>query len=226
VKRRLAKIAERIDAYSLRERVMIFLAAAVATAAVLEVTLLQPRLSEERRLSAELSKRQGDMRELQAQILKLAVSRQADPDREVRLRLKEAQDRLLALDARIAEEQRKFTTPEQMRGMLEEMLARSGKLRLVDLRTLPPATIAGAKPPPVAQGGARPAAREQQVFRHSVELTVSGTYLDLLGYLGELERLPTQMYWGALNLKVERHPAVTLKLTVYTLSIDKSWIRV
>jgi MSHA biogenesis protein MshJ len=225
VKRWLARAAERIDAYSLRERVLMFLAVSVVMVAMLDVALLQPRLNDEKHLSAELAKRQNEMRELNVQVQKLALSRQADPDREVRRRLSDTQGALSKLDQRIADEQRKFTTPEQMRGMLEEMLARGGRLRLIDLRTLPPVAISAAK----AQDGsaAKPAAAaEQFIFRHGVEVTVSGSYLDLLGYLGDLERLPTQMHWGALDLKVEEHPAVRMKLKVYTLSVDKAWMRV
>lgn len=226
MKRWIARATERIDAYSLRERVLMFLAVSVVMVAMLDLALLQPRLDDEKRLSAELAKRQNELRELNVQVQKLALSRQADPDREVRRRLSDAQGALLALDQRIADEQRKFTTPEQMRGMLEEMLSRGGKLRLLDLRTLPPAAISAAKTQEGPAGKPAAAVAEQYIFRHGVEVTVSGSYLDLLGYLGELERLPTQMHWGALDLKVEEHPAVRMKLKVYTLSVDKAWMRV
>jgi MSHA biogenesis protein MshJ len=59
-----------------------------------------------------------------------------------------------------------------------------------------------------------------------LELTVSGTYLDLLDYLGELEKLPTQLYWSALELDATRYPKHTMKVTVYTLSLDPAWLSV
>ena len=53
---------------------------------------------------------------------------------------------------------------------------------------------------------------------------MSGTYLDLLAYLKDLEKLPSQMYWGKLDLNVAAHPQVTMKLSVYTLSLDLAWL--
>ena len=47
----------------------------------------------------------------------------------------------------------------------------------------------------------------------------------LLGYLSELERLPTQLYWSTLGIEGQ-YPTVTLKVTVYTLSLDRAWLSV
>ena len=67
---------------------------------------------------------------------------------------------------------------------------------------------------------------EAQIYKHGVEITVQGTYLDLLAYLAELERLPWRMYWGNLDLKVDEYPQSTLVLTLYTLSLDKAWLAI
>jgi len=38
--------------------------------------------------------------------------------------------------------------------------------------------------------------------------------------------MPTQLYWSALELDATRYPRSTLKLVVYTLSLDKRWLSV
>jgi MSHA biogenesis protein MshJ len=114
------------------------------------------------------------------------------------------------------------------------MLSRNRRLKLVDMRTLPvaPLEVGADKAAPAARPAeAKPTAppkpaTQGQIYRHGVELTVTGTYLDLLGYLKALEKLPSQMYWGRLDLSVAAHPQVTLKLSVYTLSLDPAWMRV
>jgi len=53
---------------------------------------------------------------------------------------------------------------------------------------------------------------------------VSGSYLDLLAYLKDLEKLPNQLYWGKLDLNAAAYPQVTLKLSVYTLSLNLAWL--
>ncbi len=64
----------------------------------------------------------------------------------------------------------------------------------------------------------------RRVFRHGLELTVAGSYLDLYAYLSALEGLKTQLYWGRAEMSVAEYPVVTLKLTVYTLSFDQAWL--
>ena len=64
----------------------------------------------------------------------------------------------------------------------------------------------------------------RRIFRHGVELTLVGGYLDLHAYLRALEELSTQLYWGKLEMNVTTYPAVSLKLTVYTVSFDKAWL--
>ena len=45
-------------------------------------------------------------------------------------------------------------------------------------------------------------------------------------YLQTLEKLPTQMFWGMAKMDVVKYPQVELTLTLYTLSLDKTWLQV
>jgi hypothetical protein len=47
-----------------------------------------------------------------------------------------------------------------------------------------------------------------------------------LRYLNELEHLPTQLYWSALEMDASHYPTHTMKLVVYTLSLDPAWLSV
>lgn len=237
MKRLWKQYTDRMDAATLRERAMIFAAAVVVIVALMNSLLIEPQVVRQRLLSREIAQRQDGIRALQEQLEKMTSVRRADPDQGDRRRLDEARKRLSEIDAKLVEEQRKFAPPEQIGRILEEMLSRNTRLTLVDMRTLPVATIDGGGEKPAAKPAAekpaadkpvaaRPATAQGQIYRHGVELTVSGTYLDLLAYLKALEKLPSQMYWGKLDLSVSAHPQVTLKLSVYTLSLDPAWMRV
>ena len=155
---------------------------------------------------------------------KLARVRDSDPDRVNRERLAVLKAQLDDAQTRIANEERKFTAPDKMRAVLEELLSKNQRVRLVSLKTLPIASIAESRAD--AQGaGAKPQAAERLIYRHGVELTISGAYLDVLGYLSALERLPTQLYWSGLLME-GRYPTVTMKVTVFTLSLDPAWLSV
>ena len=53
-----------------------------------------------------------------------------------------------------------------------------------------------------------------------------GAYLDLLAYLKEIESLPVRMFWDSVSLSAAAYPAVTMRLVVYTISLEKVWLTV
>lgn len=245
MKKLLQGYADRIDAATLRERILIFAAFALLLIALLNALMIEPELVKQKRLAREVSVRQAQINELQSELQRLALLRQSDPDREQRQRVEELKKRVAAADANLIDAQRRFVPAEKIGTLLEEMLSRNRRLQLVDMRTLPTAVVGGeaeksttpTKPatiPPAAadKPAARPpaaAARPMgQIFRHGVELTVTGSYLDLLEYLKELEKLPDQVYWGSMDLAATLAPKggtrVTLKLSVFTLSLDLAWL--
>jgi len=215
VKRLWNKYAERINAATLRERAMIFAAAALSVIALVNVALIDPVLARAKRLEREIAQRQADRQAIQTQLERVVQARQADPDAQARQRLAELNQRIASLNAEIAAEQRRLTTPERMQEVLEQMLLRKKELRLVDMKTLPLVALNEA-----AEGS------DRRIYRHGVELTVAGGYLDLLAYVRSLEALPSQIYWGSAELNASTYPDVELRVTVYTLSFEKAWMQV
>lgn len=231
MKQRWQWLAERIDNASLRERALIFLTLALLLIALMEAALIGPEASRERRLSQEIAQRQTETRALQDQLQKMAMARSSDPDRDKRGRLEALKAEVAGIESAIAEEQRKFTAPSQMRAVLEGLLDRNHGVRLVEFKTVPAAPISdtrGAAAPDKPAAGkpaAKPAAgAERFVYRHEFELTVSGSYVELHKYLAQLERLPTRLHWGVAELNAAAYPKLTLRVTVHTLSLDKAWL--
>ena len=213
MKVRLKRYAERIDNASLRERVLLFLATALVLVFVVNATLIVPLRDAQRRLSSDIVQNQRELHTIQSAVRRMARARDGDPDARNRERVAVLRAEIAALDGRIAEGQRRFTTPQRMRDVLEEMLEREKRLRLIDLKTLPVTDLATTQGHP-----------GRRVFRHGIELTLAGSYLDLYAYLSALEGLPTQLYWGRAEMSVSQYPVVMLKIMVYTLSFDQAWL--
>jgi MSHA biogenesis protein MshJ len=209
------RYADRIDAATLRERVLIFVTLTLVLVFVADRALLDPLRAKQKRLAAETAEQQKELQTIQAQLQRLALSVQTDPDGPNRVRHGALREQMAKLDARVTQEQRRFTPPERMRAVLEEMLQRNSGLTLVDLHSLPVAPVGGSRPAGTGSGG---------LYRHGIELTVSGSYVELYEYLRQLERLPTQLYWRQAELAVGKYPVVTLKLTAYTVSFDPAWL--
>jgi MSHA biogenesis protein MshJ len=207
------RYAERIDNATLRERVLLFAAAALIVIFVVNATLIQPLRDTQRRLGADIAQKEAELRTIQGGLQRMMQAQRVDPDARNRERIAQLQLEVNSLDASIAQEQRRFTPPQRMRQVLEEMLERGKRLQVLDMKTLPASDLSATQ----GQSGRR-------VFRHGMEITLAGSYLDLYAYLHGLEALPTQLYWGRAEMSVAEYPVATLKLTVYTLSFDQAWL--
>ncbi len=219
------KWSERIDAMALRERGIVFFAAALVLLFLFTALLSDPVTERQRQVARQLTQKQVDTRMLQDQVQKLLAHRTDDPDATRRQRIEALKQRIAETDARLAEKQRELVPPERIPGLLEEMLRRERKLELVDLRSLPPVPLfdASAAAAPSAADETDPAT-SLQVYRHGVEITVRGSYFDLVAYLADLERLPLRMFWRDIDLDASAYPLITMKLGVYTLSLDRTWV--
>lgn len=225
-------LADRVDAMSLRERTLIFLAAALVLVTLLNALLINPLLSRQNALSKEIVQTQLQSRALQTQIQELASKKNVDPDEALRAKLQQMQQELAAMDSSLLDFQTGLVSPQQMPAMLEDLLLRNRALSLVSLKTLPMQNLAAAVDEAAAQADtgpspAKPAVIPQAgVFRHGVEITVQGSYADLLRYLTALEASPYRVFWGKASLKADAYPKATLALTLYTLSLDKAWLTI
>jgi MSHA biogenesis protein MshJ len=215
VKALLRRYSERIDALTLRERVLIFIAVALVLVAFVYLGFLAPLLEKDKRLAREVARRQSELATLQTQLQAMARTSDMRPDEANRAKLEDLKRQLVQLDGQIGEAASRFTSPRHMRDVLQEMLARNPRLQLVDLKTLP-----------VDLFGNSDARGPRPIYRHALELTISGAYLDLYAYLRQLEGLPTRLYWRKADLAAGDYPKVVLKLTVYTLSFDRSWMNI
>lgn len=213
------RYADKIDAASLRERALIFFAVAFVLVALLNTTLISPNLTEQRRISAEIAQMQSESNLFQQQTQAVIRQQRQDPDADNRKKLADLKRQFAENEKLVQDKQNRLVPPGRIADLLEDILVRNRKLELIDLKKLP---VKGMNDDTAAAQGAKASSR--QIYRHGVEITVRGSYLDLLGYVTELEKLPLRMYWARLDLAAGAYPAVTMKLLVYTLSLDKNWL--
>jgi MSHA biogenesis protein MshJ len=64
------------------------------------------------------------------------------------------------------------------------------------------------------------------LYRHGVQLTVEGSFADLMAYVQALEAMPQRVLWGSVGFKVEQYPKAALTLQLYTISRDRVWLEI
>lgn len=213
------KFANKIDGMSLRERALTFAAVSAVVIALTKTMFIDPMLLQQKNLSKQLLLQEGALKEAQVQIEVLQHGGRAEEGSLLQDRLTQVRQQLAESATYLQHKRERLVAPEKMSELLEQMLARNGHLRLLSLHNLPATPVLEKSIQATAQN-------EKQLFKHGVQITVRGNYLDMLQYLTELEQLPAQMFWGEAALKVETHPDAVLTLTLYTLSLDKTWLQI
>lgn len=231
---KLKKWAVTFDALSLRERAMIFLAAAAVLIFLFYFWLLTPLLAQYARLGASMTQTQAMIGTTDQEIALTITAHSIDPDQAARTRLETVLKESSDLTRSLRQMQHGLVAPERMVSLLESLLRQHAQLRLVSLTTLPADTVGQPPPPPVAAaatpGAAVPAAAivppapAAVLHRHGVEVVVQGSYSEMVNYMQALQTMPTQVFWGKARLDAGSYPAATLSLTVYTLSMDDKWM--
>jgi MSHA biogenesis protein MshJ len=237
MKQRLQQLVQRIDALTLRERVIIFAMLAILFIAVLNASLLDRQFARQKQLSNQINAEQAQINQARIEIQQ-AIHTKSDPDAANRERLQALKQQSAQMQTVLLDMQKGLVSPDKMTVLLEDILRRDRKLRLLSLKTLPatslsemPATASSQaqdKPavasPPAAKniGDNQPVAGA--VYKHGVEIAIQGEYLDILEYMAALEAMPWQLFWGKAKLHVDEYPIATLTLTLFTMSLDKKWL--
>jgi MSHA biogenesis protein MshJ len=233
----------RIDALNRRERVMVLAAALVLVGFVGDTFLLAPQRMQRIQVERDVARERTELASIEAQLGELKRKLAADPDEVPKLRLKQLTAELSELNAGFQRIERSLVAPDQMARLLEQVMQRTPGISVVRLQTLAPTslpereadreaergaggTTAAGNGTTGAGGTAAAVATPAQpaLWRHGVELTVRGSYADLLRYLDAVERLPVRVYFGRAVLDASQYPDVDLRLTVFTLGMDRSWL--
>lgn len=233
MKRRWLKFTARVEALQPRERIMAFGAAVVVLVFLANALVFSPLSRKEAALRSTLQQQTITLGGIAADIEGKARAYGDDPNEALRKRLGEVRAETARTSDELRTMQKGLVPPERIAPLLESILRANGRLKLVSLKTLPVTTLAdGATPAPApAPANGTPAAPPPVVkspdllYRHGVELTVRGSYLDMVDYMQALETLPTQLFWGKAQLEADEYPNVRLTLTLYTLSLDPKWMK-
>lgn len=199
----------RIDALTLRERVFLFVSILAAVIALADVVWLSPAQTAHTQLKQRFAKQGLELERLReetkAEALKPSPARLA---REESARIRTETDNI---NQQINQVSASTTQGTPLAQVLEQFLRRHGGLTLVSTTTLAPDTSAGKVP----QAGGLPVG----LSRTGLELTVSGSYPELVSYVRTLEKALPNLRWGKMKLTSDTQPP-QLSLQVYVVGVQ------
>jgi MSHA biogenesis protein MshJ len=208
-----ADLESRFSKLTKRERSVVLLGG-VGAILLLGFSVVDVSLAKYKMLDKQLIQARADTAIAKAQAQALVGQLAKNPDEYARQRIAELSEQIETLDVQMQGVNRGLVPPERMAQILEEMLAHSSHVQLIKLRTLPVSYLIERE-----QSGGGP-----NVYKHGIEMTLQGRYLELLDYLNRLEALPWQMFWAHAHMDANDYPSVRITVTVFTLSLDKHWL--
>jgi MSHA biogenesis protein MshJ len=230
LKVRLKPLADRIDALSLRERGIIFVAILGALYFVAVNLLFTPIRAEQDRLQKQLQSKREQTQLIENQVQIVVTGGVQGADVAKRERLNALQTNLSMIDEALKKVTTGLVPPKEMARLVELVLVKNKGLQVIKVESLPAAPLIEENPAPNpndrargAKAGSTPAAG-LMVYKHGMRIELKGSYMDILRYLHALEDLPWKVFWGQATLQTEEYPASKLTLLIYTLSTQDSWI--
>jgi MSHA biogenesis protein MshJ len=205
---RLQGLAARVDALTLRERVILFVALAVLLVGVADQTVITGSLQQQQAWNAQLVREATELSALRAELARLNTAAvgglpqdgtsAAPLLRELALATVQRNDLLARLRA-IDGDSAHGVGPADLPALLARVLTRHGRVTLVHLSTRP------------AHGG--PAAPPTAVPWQGASLSLTGSYADLQSFVAALELELPGLRWGALQLATDGgSPLLTVQL--------------
>ena len=228
------------DSRVLRERLLILGVAVALTAYLVDALWITPAFKQWTQSRARHTTASAGLERLNDDIARQVAETRA-LEQQLKLEVEQLRTRVQRTDAELHQVGTTLIPAVDMLLVLERMLAQVGGLRLRSMQSLGRTELAAGAMPAAATRAAASVAVAVAVaasspapnadaspvlYRHGFELTLEGSYADLLAYLRALEGMPQHVLWGGVQFKVEQHPRALLTLRLYTLSLDRSWLEI
>jgi len=218
----LRDLMDRYDQLSLRERVIVLVAALLLIALIWDSTFMAPLDKDRKSKLQQIEALRAEVAGLDQSIETLVGQGAAQPQESSHARADALREEIKDIERRMAGVTSGLIAPKEMSHVLEQVLARANRMTLQGLRTLPAEGVIAPGSDPAQPGGASGA----QIYKHGIEIELSGGYLDTLYFLQALEALPWRFLWDSIEYTVEQYPRGHVKLRLYTLGLEEGWIGV
>ncbi len=226
MKARIQQLAERFDALSLRERALVSLAVLVVMYMFWDAVLMSPEHLRQKQWVGEMYQLNERMVTVDTQLQTLTAGLGDSEVHRQRQRIVELREALRRLNRQRAALTVEFIRPQQMAGVLRDMLGANGELTLLKLESL---GVQALFPPPENGDESAVTGKEYAqpgIYKHGMRVSFEGDYFATLHYLQALESMPWRFYWNELDYRVADYPRARVSITIHTLSLEEGWIGV
>ncbi|PSW10228.1 MSHA biogenesis protein MshJ [Photobacterium sanctipauli] len=203
-------LCDKFELLTKREQWLIAISGWIALLFVGYMVIIEPQVNGLAAAKRQLVSVNNNIINSDNQILVIERQLKADPNRELDERIDLLERQNIQLDEQLEGRVASLVTANEMSALMEQVLQRSQRLKLVALSSQPSVQLLSGN--------------DQGYYIHPVRLSLRGRYFDVVAYLRQLEALPVKYYWRSLNYQVDSYPWADIELEVYTLGESKDFI--
>lgn len=219
IEKEYRKLSAKFHQRSLREQLLILICGLVVLILLMYTFLLEPLFTDSRKLQQNTTNAEREISILESQLTPLTEKLHTDPNDPINKRIDDLKREIHNITQQLEAQMHNLVPANKMAGMLENVLAGSKGLKLIELQSIAPIPVLLDKTNEDEEAKA-------ELYRHGVTLIFQGKYFDIQQYLEELESLPWKFYWRKFDYTVDDYPTANVELEIYTLSTNKAFIGV
>ena len=155
---------------------------------------------------------------LQAQYGELAAVAEADPNTLLKRTIARLNAQNTRLDMEIEAMSGKLVQPVDMAVVLGQVMSQQGGVTLLAMQNRAPESLF------FRTGNSDAGALV--IYKHGLDLSLKGSYLDVLNYLAAIEMLGVRFFWERVEYKAQEYPDGEITIQVFTLSTQEQLLDV
>ena len=155
---------------------------------------------------------------LEAQRAELDAVAEADPNALLQRTIARLNAQNTRLDLEIEAMSGKLVLPADMAAVLSRVMSQQGGVTLLGMQNRPPESLF------FRTGNSDAGALV--IYKHGLDLSLKGSYLDVLQYLAEIESLGVRFFWERVEYKAVSYPEGEIAIQVFTLSTQEQLLDV
>lgn len=213
--KRFVDISEKINALSLRERVMVIVTIVALSGFAWWNLYALPVLVKTRQVNQQNKILLAEMQTLDATAT--AIQKRIDDGvhKTRQQKLKLLKQELQKISDLLESTTLALIEPDEMFELMQQLIFSESKLKLTEMKRklVKPAF-------PVDENDTD----QPEIYRHVLQMSFEGNYKNVLKYIQKLEALDWKLIWDQITLKTTEYPVITVDIEISTLSGNKYWV--
>jgi len=212
----LNSLVSKINALTLRERTLIFVSGSVVMVFLWWFFYAAPLQSKMQALQQQTVAMNNDIHSLNDTTQAIQRRLAQGVHQKSQHKLQQLKTELEQVRQSLQQKTHSLIEPDEMFKLMQQMIFAESKLKLTGIRR--------KQVQPLFSGEEESDSTQPEIYRHIMQISFDGRYLDVLKYIKKLEQLDWQLIWDSIELRSGDYPQIHVSIEISTLSDTRSWV--